>query len=310
MRPLAERLREPGPLVADGAMGTMLQDRGLRPGECPERMNLERPEVVEEIAAAYLAAGAEILQTNTFGGSPLKLAIHGLEGRTEEVNARAVAAARKAAGEAAHVYGSCGPSGRILEPYGDTSRDQVFQSFRRQMKVLAAEGVDLILIETMTDLAEAVLAVEAARSVAPDLPVLATLTFDATPRGFFTIMGATIERAARELEAAGADGVGSNCGNGIEKMAAIAERFLRATRLPVVIQSNAGIPVLRDGAAVYPESPEFMAERSREMLGMGVKILGGCCGTTPRHTAALRGVVEEFRRGGPSSRPSPPRDSA
>ncbi len=305
MRPLAERLREPGPLVSDGAMGTMLLQRGLKPGECPERMNLDRPEVLEEIAAAYLTAGAEILQANTFGGSPLKLATHGLEGRTEEVNARAVAAARKAAGDAAYVSASCGPSGRILEPYGDTSREQVRDSFLRQLKALAAGGVDLILIETMTDLAEAVLAVEAARSAAPAIPVFATLTFDATPRGFFTIMGATIEQAVRDLEAAGAAGVGSNCGNGIEKMVAIAGQFLRSTRLPVIIQSNAGIPVLKDGAAVYPESPEFMAGRSRQMLAEGVKVLGGCCGTTPGHIAALRAVVDELRRGGGPARPSP-----
>jgi len=305
MQPFRRRLEQPGALVADGAMGTMLQKRGLKPGECPERMNLERPEVLEEIAGAYLDAGAEIIQTNTFGGSPLKLASYGLESRTEEVNARAVAAARKAVGDRAYLSASCGPSGRILEPYGDTARDSVRNSFRRQMRTLISEGVDLICIETMTDLAEAVLAVEAARSISTDLPVCATLTFDATPRGFFTIMGTTIPQAARGLEEAGAGIVGSNCGNGVERMAAIAGEFLAHTRLPVLIQSNAGLPTLKDGVAVFPESPEFMAEKCRGMIALGVKILGGCCGTTPRHIAAIRDAVDALSRSRPPSLPAP-----
>jgi 5-methyltetrahydrofolate--homocysteine methyltransferase len=288
MIPFRERLLRPGALVADGALGTMLLQRGLRAGECPEQINLDRPEILEEIAAAYLEAGAEIIQTNTFGASPLKLAQRSLEGRTEEVNARGVGAARKAVGDRAYLAASCGPSGRLLQPYGDAGEDLVRDSFRRQMKSLVAEGVDLICIETMTDLAEARLAVEAARSVSSTIPVCATMTFDATPRGFFTLMGTGIEQAARGLEAAGADVIGSNCGDGILKMAAIAEEFLRRTKLPLLIQSNAGLPVLQDGHPVYPESPEFMAEQGAAMIRLGVRILGGCCGTTPRHIALLR----------------------
>jgi 5-methyltetrahydrofolate--homocysteine methyltransferase len=298
MRPFRERIREPGTLVADGAMGTMLFQKGLEPGACPERMSLERPEILEEIARAYLDAGAEILETNTFGGSPLKLAPYGLAHLTEEVNARAVACVRKVAGNRAYVAASCGPSGRILRPYGDTAPEEVAESFRRQMKVLAAEGVDLICVETMTDLEEALLAVEAARSVSPALPVCATLTFEATPRGFFTLMGADIPRAARELERAGADAVGSNCGNGIRSMAAIAGLFLETTKLPVLIQSNAGIPEIKEGRTVFPESPEFLAEHCRPMLLRGVRILGGCCGTTPRHIELLRRVVDAHVRSG------------
>jgi 5-methyltetrahydrofolate--homocysteine methyltransferase len=303
MRPFPERLAEPGPIVADGAMGTMLFQRGLKPGECPERMNLERPEAVEEIAGAYLAAGAEIVQTNTFGGSPLKLAPYGLDRRTEEVNARAVACARKAITDRAYLAASCGPSGTILEPYGDTSRDAVAESFRRQMKILIAEGVDLICIETMSDLAEAVLAVEAARSISSSIPISASMTFDATPRGFFTLMGTTIEQAARDLARAGAGILGSNCGNGIVNMAAIAGEFRERTSLPVLIRSNAGLPQMKEGGSTYPESPEFMAEKCREMLADGVKILGGCCGTTPSHIAAIRRTVDAFPRAGAAASP-------
>jgi len=306
MQPFRERLARPGVLLADGAIGTLLLQRGLKAGECPERMSLERTEVLEEIARSYLEAGAEILQTNTFGGSPLKLAAYGLDGRTEEVNARAVAAVRRAVGDRAYVCGSCGPSGRILEPYGDASAELVSDSFRRQMKALIAEGVDLICVETMTDLSEAVLAVRAARSLSASVPVCATMTFDSTPRGFFTIMGTSIEQAAGGLDGAGADIIGSNCGNGIENMISIAREFLKHTTLPILIQSNAGIPKLKDGVPVFPESPEFMAEKGRAMAAMGVKILGGCCGTTPGHIAAMRRMIDASRRPDGPSRATPP----
>ncbi len=292
MQPFRERLARPGVLLCDGAMGTLLLQRGLKAGECPERMNLERTEVLEEIARSYLEAGAEIIEANTFGGSPLKLAAYGLEDRTEEINARAVAAVRKVVGDRAYVGASFGPTGRILEPYGDTAPGLVLESFQRQMKVLLAEGVDLICIETMTDLSEAVLAVQAARSASASIPICATMTFDSTPRGFFTIMGTSVERAAGGLAEAGADVVGSNCGNGIENMVAIGREFLRHTKLPVLIQSNAGLPKLKDGVPVFPESPEFMAEKGRELAAMGVRILGGCCGTTPAHIAAMRAMID------------------
>jgi 5-methyltetrahydrofolate--homocysteine methyltransferase len=300
MQPLLDRLRQPGVVIADGAMGTMLLQRGLKPGECPERMNLEMPEVVDEIARSYLAAGAEIVQTNTFGASPLKLALYGLDGKTEEINARAVSVVRKVIGDRAYLSASCGPCGRLLEPYGDASTEMVFDSFRRQMNALIAEGVDMICIETMTDLAEATLAIKAAKSVSSATPVCATMTFDVTPRGFFTIMGTSIEQAAEGLTKAGANIIGSNCGNGILNMIKIAEKFVKNTALPVIIQSNAGIPSLKDGMPMYPESPEFMAEQSRALLTMGVKIIGGCCGTTPEHVAAMRRVVGSFWYASPS----------
>ncbi|MBI4811109.1 MAG: homocysteine S-methyltransferase family protein [Ignavibacteriales bacterium] len=290
MKPLKERLKRPDVIIADGAMGTMLFQRGLKPGECPERMNLEHPEVLEEIARLYFEAGAEIIQTNTFGGSPLKLAMYSLENNTEEINARAVQAVRKVVGDKAYVSASCGPTGKLLEPFGDTKPDQIFESFQRQLKVVIGEGVDLICVETMTDLNEAMLAVKAARSISTSVPICATMTFDSTPRGFYTIMGVTIEQTIKGLTEAGADIIGSNCGNGMENMIKIAREFNKHSTLPIIIQSNAGLPVMKDEVLTYPETPDFMANKSKELVEAGVKIIGGCCGTTPEHIAAIKNI--------------------
>jgi 5-methyltetrahydrofolate--homocysteine methyltransferase len=281
-------------------MGTQLLAHGLAPGEPPEAITLSRPALLEEIARAYREAGADLLETNTFGGSPLKLALHGLERQTETVNRAAVEAARRAAGDRAYVVGACGPSGRLLEPYGDTSPGAMYDSFRRQVAALIAAGVDGVCVETMTDLAEARLAIRAAKDVSPQIPVLATMTFDPTPRGYFTIMGVSVAAAAAGLTEAGADVVGSNCGNGVEHMVAIAREFRRHTTLPLLIQPNAGLPRIAGGATVYDETPAFMAEKARGLVDAGVSIIGGCCGTTPAHIAALRTLVDGAPRGVPS----------
>ncbi len=293
MRPLLERIRGGATLVGDGAMGTMLFERGLQPGECPERWNLERPEVLEEIARLYLEAGADIVSTNTFGGSVLKLQQYDLDSHTEEINAAAIGAVRKVIGDRAYLSASCGPSGQMLAPLGDVSPEEMSESFVRQITAFAREGVDLICIETMTDITEATLAIKAAKATAPNTPVAATMTFDDTPNGFYTIMGVSIEQAAEGLAKAGADIIGSNCGNGIENMIKIAGELKKYTTLPIIMQSNAGLPEMQDGSVVYAETPEFMAEKCRELLDIGVNIIGGCCGTTPAHVAAIRGVVDE-----------------
>lgn len=288
MLPFLERVESGPVLIADGAMGSFLMERGLQPGECPESFNLRMPEVLREIAGLYLDAGAEVVQTNTFGGSPIKLAAYGLGDRTEEINRTAVRAVRDAVGDRAYVSGSCGPSGQTLRPYGDAEPSDVRDGFRRQMAALVEAGVDVLCIETMIDLAEAKLAVEAARSVSPSIPVMATMTFDSTPRGFFTIMGNDVASAAKDLVEAGADLVGSNCGNGVENMIAIAREFRARTDAPMLIQSNAGLPTMKDGRVTYDETPEFMAEKALGLLDLGVEVVGGCCGTTPEHTRALR----------------------
>jgi 5-methyltetrahydrofolate--homocysteine methyltransferase len=256
-----ERLTDGHILVADGAMGTLLIEHGLEAGRCPELINLERPELLQEIAGRYLDAGADIVHTNTFGASPLKLAHFGLDDRTEEINRQAVRAARAAIGDReAFVSASCGPSGRLLEPYGDIDPGTVQEAFRRQIAALVDAEIDLLTIETMTDLAEATLAVKAARSVSSSLAVAATMTFDVTPRGIFTIMGNDIEQAALGLTDAGADILGANCGNGSERMVEIAAELRRATDLPLLIQSNAGPPRLQGDRVVYEETPELWAD--------------------------------------------------
>ena len=296
MKPFRERLQEEKPLVADGAVGTLLFRRDLKPGRCPESVSLTDPQVLEEIAGEYLDAGAEIVQTNTFGASPIKLLPYHLAERTEELNRNAVRAVRNVVGDRAYVSGSCGPSGKILKPYGDADPDDLYASFRRQMESLIGAGVDVICIETMLDLAEVTLAVKAAKDVSPTMPVMATMTFNATPRGFHTIMGVNVERAAAGLQQAGADVVGSNCGNGIANMIVIARDFCRCSALPIIIQSNAGIPETRDGVPVYSETPQFMADQARELVELGVSIIGGCCGTTPEHTRALRRMVDALAK--------------
>ncbi len=292
MRGLLERLGDGEVLVADGAMGTMLFRMGLEPGGCPESVNLTDRRLLEEIAREYLDAGADIIQANTFGASPMKLSNYGLEGRAEEINREAVLAVRQVVGDRAYVSCSCGPSGSILKPYGDAEPDDILRGFERQMRALVDAGVDIICIETMIDLHEATLAVRAAKSVSPRTPVSATMTFDRIPRGFFTIMGVRVEDAARGLQEVGADIVGSNCGNGMENMIEIAREFRAFTDLPVIIQSNAGQPKTRDGMLFYHETPEFFAEKAVELLDEGVSIIGGCCGTTPEHIRAIRGVVD------------------
>lgn len=296
MRPLLQRLAAGDPLVGDGAMGTMLFERGLPPGEPPETVALTRPAVLEEVHRLYVEAGAELLETDTFGASPLKLALHGIGSDMVAMNREAVRVARRAAGDRAYVAGSCGPSGRVLEPYGDATEAEVLESFRRQAEVLAAAGVDCIVVETMTDVREAVLAVRAAKSVAPALPVLATATFDPMPQGYHTIFGSSVAAAAQALADAGADAVGSNCGLGVAHLVAIAREFRAATRLPVVIQPNAGMPRTVGGRTVYDETPEVLATHARELVDIGVALIGGCCGTTPEHIRALRAMVDASPR--------------
>jgi 5-methyltetrahydrofolate--homocysteine methyltransferase len=292
MTDLLSRLRAGEVLVADGAMGTLLFEHGLPPGECPESINLSDPARLEQIARLYMDAGADLVQTNTFGGSPLSLARYGLDGQTDAINAAAVAAVRRAVGTRAYVSGSCGPSGRTLLPYGDTAPDEVRASFERQVRALIEAGVDVLCIETMTDLREAQLAVRAARAVSSTIPVMATMTFDATRRGFFTIMGTDIRTAAAGLAEAGAEIVGSNCGYGIEHMVAVAREFRAHTDLPLLIQANAGLPQSVGERVVYPETPAFMAQHARVLIELGVSIVGGCCGTTPEHIRAIRRTVD------------------
>ncbi len=316
MRSLLARI-ESGPIVvADGAMGSLLIGHGLEPGGAPESLNLARPDVLREIAGRYIAAGAEIIHTNTFGASPLKLAAYGLDSQTEEINRAAVLAIREAlrtlasgsershsgsadaapaladdSTPAVYISGSIGPTGRTLVPYGDTEPDEVRESFERQTAALIAAGVDALTIETMIDLAEAKLAIQAARSVSASIPIMATMTFDVLPRGAYTIMGNDVPTVVHGLLDGGANVVGSNCGNGTESMLAIAREFRSATDARLLFQPNAGLPRIVEGRTVFDETPEQMAARASDFADLGVSVLGGCCGTTPAHIRALRDML-------------------
>jgi 5-methyltetrahydrofolate--homocysteine methyltransferase len=277
-----------GVIFGDGAWGTMLAERGLPAGAPPETWTLEHPEVIADIARAYVDAGAELITTNTFGGSPMRLAQHRLEKDFERINRRGVEVVREAIGDCALINASIGPTGRLLEPLGDADPGHVERGFAEQARVLIDAGADVICIETMTDLSEATIAIRAVRSVSSTIPIIATMTFEITPRGPFTMMGVSVEQAAKELPAAGADVIGANCGGGVEEMIAVARSFLASTGVPIAIQPNAGLPRRESGRLVYPDSPEQFAAALAPVVALGIRVLGGCCGTTPDHILALR----------------------
>ncbi len=275
-------------LVLDGAMGTMLQERGLRPGQSPEELNLTMPEVVAAVHREYVAAGADIIVTNTFGGSREKLSHYGLEGRLAEINASAVEIARRVAGDHVYVAASIGPTGRFVEPVGDLTFDGMAAIFREQAKVLVEAGADLITLETFLDIKEIRAAIIAIREISPDIPIIAMLTFDNNGR---SVLGTSPEAAAITLESVGADIVGSNCGLGVDGIYEILSAMRRVTSLPLISQANAGLPVLRDGKTVFPGTPEEMVGYHDRMIELGVRVIGGCCGTTPAHIGAMKAAL-------------------
>lgn len=288
MQNILSRIKSGEILLSDGAMGTMLMSKGLKSGNCPETFNLDNPELLKEIAQTYLDAGADLIQTNTFGASPLKLADYGLENKTEEINRNAVFAVKQIVEGKAYVNASVGPSGKMIYPLGELTEDQLYESYFRQVTALIDSGSDIISIETMSDILEAVLAVKAAKEIKNDIPVIASMTFEKTKRGYYSIMGVTIAKAAEELKNAGADIIGSNCGYGIMDMIDIAKEFRKCSDLPLIIQSNAGLPEVKKGNLIFPESEEFMSSHIKELIDSGVSIIGGCCGTTPEYISAFR----------------------
>jgi methionine synthase I (cobalamin-dependent)/5,10-methylenetetrahydrofolate reductase len=280
-----ERLLDPHSIVVfDGAMGTMLYSKGVFINQCYDELNLRAPDMVREIHKQYVAAGADVIETNSFGANRLKLTQHGLQESIHELNRSAAALAREAAGDRALVAGAVGPLGVRLEPYGPTSKDEACSIFREQMQGLVDGGVDLFILETFGDLEEIEQAIRAARSVAPDKPVIAQMTIGAD---CLTPYGATPEDVVRDLDAWGADIIGLNCSVGPQTILDCIEKMAPLTRRKLSAQPNAGMPRDVGGRSMYMASPEYMATYARHLVQAGAKIVGGCCGTTPDHIHAM-----------------------
>ncbi len=293
MNIIFEKLKQKKILVSDGAWGTMLQSKGLKAGECPEEWNISHPEEVKTIAAAYIEAGADIVLTNSFGGSELKLSGFGYENQTENFNRTAAQLSKEAAKDNIFVFGSVGPSGYLLAPLGTITEDQMIANFKIQIKGLSEGGVDAILIETMTDLTEAITAVKAAREIC-ELPVFVTMTFDKGKQGYRTMMGTTIEQAVNTLVENNVDVLGTNCGNGIEQMVEIIAEFRQYTDKYLIAHPNAGLPRLVNGETVFDQTPNDMAKHVPGLIKAGANIIGGCCGTRPDHIKAIAQQIKSY----------------
>ena len=279
---------EKGILISDGAMGTMLQGKGLTDGGAPELWNVENPTAIEEVLEEYAAAGANLITTNTFGGTRGRLQMHGLEDRLFELNKAGAEIARKVADRhpGCFVMGDVGPSGELMEPMGTMTLDEAKALFADQIKALAAGGVDAILIETMSDLQEVEAAVKAAKEVAPELPIIVTFSFDTNLR---TMMGVKPAVAVKTLAAEGVRIIGANCGRGVDEMRVIAKELTEARPdgVFIITQSNAGLPKLVGGDFIYDGTPEEMSKYAKDMKDLGVNVIGSCCGSSPAHTKAM-----------------------
>jgi len=293
MKRITEKLKEEKILISDGAWGTFLQAKGLEAGDCPEEWNIKNPEAVYAIAKSYIDAGADMIETNSFGGSKFKLENYGLGEQSYELNKVAAEISKKAAGDNI-VLGSIGPTGKILM-MGDVTADELYEAFEIQATALEKGGADAIVIETMTDLDEAKIAVNATKENT-SLEIICTMTFDKTPTNeFFTMMGVTPEQMISDMKNLGVDIIGSNCGNGIEGMIGVTKAIRNIDKeIPILIHANAGIPFIKDGKTIFPETAEIMSRSVPSLVESGANIVGGCCGTTPEHIRKMKEVVKSL----------------
>ncbi len=282
--PIADLLAD-GPVVTDGAWGTQLQALGLPHGECPDGWNLSHPGRVENVPRAYAEAGSQIVLTNTFRANRFALANYGLDGQTREINRAGAEISQRAVAEHARVFGSIGPSGKMLFT-GQVNEDDLWAAFDEQARALAEAGVDALVIETMSDLTEAKLALAAAKNTG--LSVVACMVFDSGKQMDRTMMGTTAAQAARELTDAGADVIGANCGQGIASYVEVCRQLRAATDRPIWIKANAGLPEVQGDRIVYRTTAEQFAAFGPALVEAGARFIGGCCGTTPEFISALR----------------------
>ncbi|HYK88563.1 MAG TPA: homocysteine S-methyltransferase family protein [Acidobacteriota bacterium] len=276
-------------IVSDGGWGTELQKLGLEPGSSPDQWNLTQPEKVARVARSYVEAGSDIILTNTFGANKFMLSRHGLESRLEEINLRGAQISREAAGESALVFGSMGPTGKLLLT-GEISEDEVADSYHAQAEALWKGGSDALLIETMSDVGEMKIAARAVREASP-LPLVISMTFDSGKEKMQTMTGVKPEQAVSEMEDAGAWMVGANCGVGPELYVRICRRMRAVTSKPIWAKANAGIPRATGDSLVYPLDPESFSGFAGELRNAGANVIGGCCGTSPEY---IRRLVERL----------------
>jgi 5-methyltetrahydrofolate--homocysteine methyltransferase len=289
---LTELLTKKKILVSDGATGTELAKRGLSAGDCPELWNVDHPDKVAAVCASYVQAGSDIILTNTFGGSRIKLQKFNLENRVAELNTAGVKAAKTAAaGTQTLVFASVGPSGDFMEPLGTITEQEMTEIFSQQITSLITAGADGIVIETMMSLEEAVCALRASKQVNPKIPVIVSLTYSHSDIGFVTLMGTTPKIAVELLTKNNVDVIGANCGLGTKTMISLTKELRSLTNKPLWIKPNAGLPELVDGKTVYRETPAQVVESISEIIDCGAQIVGGCCGFTPEHIK----LVSELR---------------
>jgi methionine synthase I (cobalamin-dependent) len=284
MHPLIQHLVSHGLVITDGAWGTELQARGLALGDFPDAWNLTHPDRVGEVARAYVEAGSQVILTNTFGANRIRLGEQAVADRLAEINARGVEISLKAAAGRARVFASIGPTGKLLMS-GEVTEAELRAAFAEQAQALAQARPDGLVVETMSDLEEAKLAVSAARETG--LPVIACMVFDSGKDKDRTMMGTAPEQAAQALTEAGADVIGANCGQGIAGFIAICRRLHAATERPIWIKANAGLPTMDDGRARYSATPDEFAGYIPELIQAGASFIGGCCGTRPDFIAAI-----------------------
>lgn len=269
-------------LISDGAWGTELVNLGLAPGASPEKWNIEKPEIVEKVPLSYVNAGSDIIITNTFGGNKYILSKDKLQEKVYEINLNGVKISKNACNNNVLVFASIGPTGQFIAPLGTVSESEMIDCFSEQVKAFVNADADGIVIESMSDINEALAALKAVKDNSK-LSVVVSMTYSKSAKGYATMMGVTPEKAVQSFQKAGADMIGSNCGTGIDEMIGITKIYKENTNLPLWIKPNAGLPELINGKTVYRQTPQYMASKFKNLVEAGADIIGGCCGTTPEH---------------------------
>ena len=295
--PITSRITTGPPVLFDGAIGSRLIQMGLPAGKAPEAWLLPHPERIRQVQEGYVNAGAEVITTCSFGANRLRLRKGSLEDQTDKINQAAVQVTKEAAQNRAYIAGGMGPTGEFFQPQGLLTEKEAKEVFEEQAKLLAEAGIDLFLLETHYDLREALICLDACQRVAPQIPVGVTLTFNNTPRGFFTVMGDPAVEALRELSAKGAFLVGSNCTLEAKGMLELAQKICPEVKSPLLFQPNAGTPQITPDGVIYPQQPAEFTKCAEEILRSGALAIGGCCGTETEHFQSLRTMIDANFKG-------------